>query len=94
MTSSFNFVEDLLKPLASLPLSVLNVGTIAVPVPGLRNLASDALQWANPSAYEQQRELEPKISITKIGESGNVWIWIVISIVAFTAVSRFRKSTL
>lgn len=90
-TNNMNFFQDILKPLASIPIELVGVGTTMLPVPGLRNISQDAVQWANPSAYEHQKELEHNISIRRIGSTDNAWTWILFIIIGYIAYTNINQ---
>ena len=86
------FTDDLLKPLLSIPIQIAHLTTsVAIPVPGFRNIANDALQWINPDAYESQEKLRTKISITQFTQEGNVWKWIIGVFVVYMLITKIRK---
>lgn len=82
MSLNFNFTEHVLKPIISLPIQILGLATAAVPIPGLRNVAEDALQWVNPQAYEKLKKESPTShSIFDITSKFNTFTWIIIWII-------------
>ena len=72
-----NLLDHLFKPLVSIPIQIAHLTTsVAIPVPGFRNIADDALKWINPNAYESQEKLRDRISIVEFRSQSNIWKWI------------------